>query len=77
MDRVENREELVELVRKIKNAEGTEEELDEMLELLERSVPHPEVSDLIFWDERNLNPEEIVEEALNYQPIITPLPNQE
>ncbi|MFC7443160.1 bacteriocin immunity protein [Laceyella putida] len=77
MDRVRTKEELIELVRKIVNAEGTEEELDEMLDLLERRVPHPEVSDLIYWDERNLTPEEIVEEALDYQSIITPPPSNE
>jgi hypothetical protein len=42
------------------------------LDRLEKSVPHPEVSDLIFWDDRNLTAEEIVEEALSYQPIMTP-----
>lgn len=75
MDKVRTKRQLIELVRRIMNAEGTEEEQDEMLDLFERSVPHPEISDLIFWDDRNLTPEEIVEEVLNYQPIITPLPS--
>jgi hypothetical protein len=54
---------LIELVRRIMNAEGTEEKLDTMLDRLEKSVPHPEVSDLIFWDGRNLT---------RYQLIMTP-----
>ncbi|WP_283809039.1 hypothetical protein [Tumebacillus amylolyticus] len=43
-----------------------------MIELLERNVLHPEVSDLIFWDKRELKAEEIVDEALAYKPIILP-----
>lgn len=66
--------ELVELVENIIRAEGTEEEIDEMINLLEKNVPHPEVSDLIFWNEKELTPVEIVEEALNYIAIILPPP---
>ncbi|MFD0713195.1 hypothetical protein [Paenibacillus sp. GCM10027626] len=51
------------------NIEGTEEEIDRMIELLEQSVPHPEVSDLIFWNEIELTPEQVVEKALSYKPI--------
>ncbi|MEB4816847.1 hypothetical protein [Bacillus thuringiensis] len=40
------REELIILVDKIVECEGTEEEADEMLETVVRSVPHPEVIDL-------------------------------
>jgi len=50
-------------------ADGTEQELDEMVELLEASVAHPEVVDLIYYRERELTAEEIVEEALAYVPI--------
>ena len=63
--------ELVELVRKIMNAEGTELELNQMIEKLEKNVPHPDVSDLIFYpdDENEVTPEKIVEKALSYSPI--------
>ncbi|GEC91337.1 bacteriocin immunity protein [Brevibacillus brevis] len=67
-----SKKELVELVEKIIRVDGTEEEIDEMMNLLEKNVPHPEVSDLIFWNEKELTPEEIVEEALNYMPIKLP-----
>ncbi|MEN1989576.1 bacteriocin immunity protein [Paenibacillus hubeiensis] len=63
---------LVELVRKLMHAEGTEAELDNMLSELERQVPHPAISNLIFWDDRELTPEQIVEEALAARPIILP-----
>lgn len=67
-----NREELIELVKQICEAEGTEEEIDSMIDLLEQNVPHPEVSDLIFWSNEELTAEEIVDRALNYKPIILP-----
>ncbi|PEW83728.1 hypothetical protein CN446_31740 [Bacillus cereus] len=63
------REELIILVGKIIECEGTEEGLDEMLEALERNVPHPEVSDLIYWNEKDLSLEQIVDIALAYKPI--------
>lgn len=63
------KEELVELVRKIVGALGTEEEIDGWISVLEESVPHPEVSDLIFYPDKEMTPEEIIEKALSYRPI--------
>ncbi|MGW6193187.1 bacteriocin immunity protein [Bacillus cereus] len=63
------REELINLVGKIVECEGTEEEIDEMLEAVERNVPHPEVSDLIYWNDKDLSSEQIVDIALTYKPI--------
>ncbi len=60
-------QELIELVRKIKNCEGTEEEIDNMIIQLEKNIVYPEITDLIFWSEKT--PEEIVEIALTYKPI--------
>jgi hypothetical protein len=54
------------------NAEGTEDELDEMLTELQQQLPHAEISNLIYWDDRDLTPEQIVEEALAARPIILP-----
>lgn len=68
---------LIKLVNKICNAENKdEEELDRWLTLLEQNVPDPEVSDLIFHSDENLTPEEIVEKALSYKPIIMPPPSK-
>ncbi|OME99207.1 hypothetical protein BK129_28310 [Paenibacillus amylolyticus] len=69
---MDNRLHLVELVRKLMDAEGTEAELDDMLTELQQQVPHAEISNLIFWDDRDLTPEQIVEEALASRPIILP-----
>ncbi|WP_338707830.1 hypothetical protein [Paenibacillus amylolyticus] len=68
---MDNRLHLVELVRKL-ISEGTEAELDDMLTELQQQVPHAEISNLIFWDDRDLTPEQIVEEALASRPIILP-----
>ncbi|MEO2205447.1 hypothetical protein ABGV42_17075 [Paenibacillus pabuli] len=63
---------LVERVRKLMNAEGTEAELDDMLTELQLQLPYAEISNLIFWDDRDLTPEQIVEEALAARPIQLP-----
>ncbi len=67
-----SKSELVELVRRIMDADGTEREIDDMITALEENVPHPEVTDLIFYpEEGDPTPEEVVEEALAYK--ATPL----
>ncbi|MGG3519757.1 hypothetical protein COM13_21745 [Bacillus pseudomycoides] len=63
------REELISLVSKLVECEGTEKEIDEMIEVVERNVPHPEVSDLLYWNDEELTPEQIVDIALAYKPI--------
>jgi hypothetical protein len=64
-----SKEDLIILVEKIMKCDGTEEEIDEMIKLLEKNVPDPGVSDLIFWGEER-TPQEIVEIALSYKPIL-------
>ena len=61
------RTELIDLVNKIINCEGTEEEVDNMILLLEENVVYPDICDLIFYDEKTA--EEIVDIALAYKPI--------
>lgn len=46
------REELVRAVRRIMDADGTRAELDSLLALVERNVPHPGISDLLFYPPR-------------------------
>lgn len=65
-----NREELIELVEKIINPVGkTEEELSRLMSILEENVPHPEPGDLIYWNDKQLTPDDIVDQALSYKPI--------
>ena len=65
-----SREELVAAVRCIMEIEGEEGELEELLDVVQANVPHPSVTDLIYWppDGKDLTPEEVVERALAYSP---------
>ncbi len=62
--------ELIELVPKVMAADGTEEEIDAWTDAISRAVPHPNWADLIYYDDRELSPEEVVAEALAYKPIL-------
>ena len=64
------REKLIELITRLSEGHGTEQEDNEWLMLIEANVPAPAVSDLIFYSEPSLSPEEILEEALSYKPIL-------
>ena len=61
------RDELIELVRKIIDCDGNEEEIDKMTFVLEQNVVDPEITNYIYYDEKT--PEEIVDLALAYKPI--------
>ena len=62
------REELIALVDRIMKCQGSEKEIDEMIELLDQNVTDPEVTNYIFYEENT--PEEVVDKALAYKPII-------
>ena len=62
------RDELILLVDKIMICQGTENEIDEMIKLLEKNVIDPEVTNYIYYEENT--PEEVVDKALAYKPII-------
>lgn len=59
---------LINTIRMIKRSEGTEKELDDMLNNLKNSIMYPNISDLIFFSEKT--PEEIAETVLAYKPIV-------
>ena len=63
-----SREELIDLVEKIMKCEGTEAEIDNMIELLKENVLDPEVTRYIFREDNT--PEEVVDKALSYKPIL-------
>lgn len=48
---------------------GSDEALYTLLQQLENAVPHPNTSDLIFYNTQNLSDAEIVDIALSYKPI--------
>lgn len=69
------KEELIKIVERLQTADfSSDKEGRELMNLLERNVIHPEVSNLIFWNDTELTAEEIVEKALSYKPI--PLPEK-
>ena len=61
---------LLELIVKLSEGDGTEQDEDDWLVLIEANVPHPTVTDLIFYSEPSLSPEEVLEETLSYKPIL-------
>ena len=63
-----SRKELIELVSKIMNCEGSESEIDKMIEVLKENVMNPEVINLIYSEDNT--PEEVVDKAFAYKPII-------
>jgi len=67
-----SRNELIDLVEKIMEDQGNEQEIDQWLEIIDQNVPHPEISNLIFWNDKDCSAEEIVDTALAYQPILLP-----
>ena len=69
-----DRAELIAIVRRIMDADGTESEIDALITTLESNVPHPSVSDLIFWPQDGVEPtaEQVVDVALAYRPIVPP-----
>jgi hypothetical protein len=64
-----NRDELVALVRKfIDEGPDAGEQCEEWLSQLQDQVPDPQISDYIFWPDRKMSAEEIVDRALAYKP---------
>lgn len=68
--------ELVNLVTKLLQVEGTQEEMLVWLETIEKNVPDPNVQGLIYWPDRHglgqtPTAEEIVDKVLSYKPILS------
>ncbi|MCY9107921.1 bacteriocin immunity protein [Bacillus atrophaeus] len=58
--------ELISLVKELMNPTLDDERVSEYLALLEKNVPHPAPSDLIFWSNEDYTAEQVVRIALNY-----------
>lgn len=65
-----NREELIALVEDIIACKGSDSEINEMLNVFASKVPHPAAPDLIYYPQAEMTPEEIVDSASAYRPII-------
>lgn len=62
--------EMVTLVEKVLNGDYRDEEVGQIILLLRRKTLCPNVSDLIFYSDPPLSPDEVIERALAYKPII-------
>ena len=58
------------MVQRVLDMEYAEAEIPGVLDMLVRSTGCPDVSDLIYWPKRPTTPQEIVDIALAYRPII-------
>lgn len=65
-----DRQQLIDLVDKIKLAEGSEDEITDWINLLVENVPDPNVAELIFFSDVELTSEEVVDKALAYKSIL-------
>lgn len=63
------REEMIDPVERIMAGEGDERHHDHLIEVLEKNVPHPRVTDLIYRHEAELSAAEVVDIALSYTPF--------
>ena len=53
-------------------ADGTEDEIAQLIRSLRANVAYPRITDHIFYAKKPLTAEEIVDEALAYEPIRLP-----
>jgi hypothetical protein len=72
MKKVKTKQELIALVQRILDCEGSEGDIDVWLDEFQASVPHPAASDLIYYDAQERTAEEIVDLALAYRPLTRP-----
>lgn len=63
-------EEVLAIIRKLFSADfKTEKEGSAALDYLQKLYPAAEMATLIFWNRRNLTPEQVLEEAKKAKPI--------
>lgn len=72
MGRKMNKQELISMVQKIIDCNGTDKEIDEMMKVVSKEVPDPAWTNLIYYNDEELTAEQIVEKALSYKPIRLP-----
>ena len=59
-----SKREIIDLIEQITNCQ---EEIDRLIDRLERGVLDPQISDYVFWSD--MTAEEIADKALGYKPI--------
>lgn len=63
-----NEQDLIEMVQRIMDCEEDDETMEHLLDELDNNVPHPAISDLIYWpdDDEDCSAEKIIKIALSY-----------
>ncbi len=61
------REQLVALARRLDTADGTEEELQEIMNVLVRTLPHGDILQLLYHTRPELSADDAVDEAMRRQ----------
>ena len=70
MDDSLNRDQLIALVRRLLQADvHDEEEQEQILDTLQEQLLDPRLSDYIFWPDREMTAEDIVDRARAHTPI--------
>lgn len=57
------------LVQRLKDPTLPDDASSELMDELERLLLYPRVSDLLFWRTPELSTDEVIDEALRYQPF--------
>jgi len=66
------RDGLIEAIQGLLNGRhSSSADIDRCLTEIENSVPHPNVSDLIFYPQEPMTAEQIADAALTYEPSVT------
>lgn len=63
------RDELLQMVQQLIDATLPGDKEDALVEELKNCVPHPRVTDLVYYSDPELTAEEVVDQALAYRPI--------
>ncbi|UPT63613.1 MAG: hypothetical protein M0D54_03430 [Hyphomonadaceae bacterium JAD_PAG50586_4] len=58
------RDELVTLVERVNNGEGSTDTGNELVDRLDAAIPNGDIFDLIFWPPTTTTAEQVVDEAL-------------
>jgi hypothetical protein len=64
------RQQARDLIQRLRDPKLPDDASNEPLEALERILLYPRVSDLLFWHAPELTADEVIEEALRYQPFV-------
>lgn len=64
-----NKSDLIKMVQRVIDCDEDDDIIEKLLEELDENVPHPAISDLIYWpeDETDCSAEKIVQTALSYK----------